>query len=224
LKFLPCFKNRKARIRLEIVIEIRLEFNQSEVRRKKINLKFSELCFDWLKSNSMSISISSLIRVLRFLKWGKNYKWANSLGIDQRSYKNSSKFAHFCNFHLVSRIMIDPLNATPIVSSTKILWVYEYCDRYDSCFLRFSQILEASSFSNHFNVFFVWFLSWYQDDKMVIINVIFSNGFAHNSILILDNFIWFSTYGQVMLTMTVDFHCLFYYGFSWIIDWIITVN
>jgi len=33
---------------------------------------------------------------------------ANSLGVNQWSYKYSSKFAHFCNFHLVSRIIIGP--------------------------------------------------------------------------------------------------------------------
>jgi len=38
----------------------------------------------------------------------KKYKRANSLCVDQWSYKYSSKFAHFCNFYFVSRIIIDP--------------------------------------------------------------------------------------------------------------------
>jgi len=51
----------KARIRLKIGIEIGLEFYQLE---EKINLRFNELCFDLSKSNSISISISSLKRAL----------------------------------------------------------------------------------------------------------------------------------------------------------------
>jgi len=35
------------------MIEIELEFNQ--LRRKKTNIMFSELCFNWSNSNSISI-------------------------------------------------------------------------------------------------------------------------------------------------------------------------
>jgi len=35
---------------------------------------------------------------------------ANLLCVNQWSYKYSSKFAYFCTFHLVSRIIVDPLD------------------------------------------------------------------------------------------------------------------
>jgi len=57
----------RMRIKLEIEFEIEWEFNQS---KEKTSLRFSELCFDCSKSNSISILISSLIRALRLcLRW-----------------------------------------------------------------------------------------------------------------------------------------------------------
>ena len=44
--------------------EIRLKFKQSEKRNRISNLVFKKLYFDWSNSNSMSILICSLIRVL----------------------------------------------------------------------------------------------------------------------------------------------------------------
>jgi len=54
-----------------------LEFNQSEER--KSNLKFSELCFDWSKSNSISIPISSLIRALAWILMQTLALWHRAL-------------------------------------------------------------------------------------------------------------------------------------------------
>jgi len=42
-----------------------MRLNWNLIRRKKTNLKFSELCFDWSKSNPILISISSLIQALQ---------------------------------------------------------------------------------------------------------------------------------------------------------------
>jgi len=48
----------------DYTLELKLIWNW--IGRKKTNLKFSELCFDWSKCNLNSISICSLIQASRW--------------------------------------------------------------------------------------------------------------------------------------------------------------